>query len=121
MIEADALGSIGADHLFARLPRDTAESLTAEQRAAIRRAADERIWTYNHPINVRLGLPLPFGRVFVSIVAGRERRNAVRRQSERLANPLATRGNLALLAAAVGILIIAGIAGALVFLAILGT
>ena len=34
-----AIGSIGADQLFARLPQETAESLTAEQRAAIRRAA----------------------------------------------------------------------------------
>jgi hypothetical protein len=115
-----ALGSIGADQLFARLPQEMAESLTAEQRAAIRRAADDRAWTYDHPVNVRLSVPLPFGRFFLGIVAGRERRNAVRLQSERLANPLATPGNLVLLAAAVGVLILAGITGALVFLALHG-
>lgn len=53
-------------------------------------------WRGGHPVNVRLSVPLPFGRYFLTIVAGSERRNAARRASERRRHPLATFGNVVL-------------------------
>ena len=48
-----------------------------------------------HPVNLRLSIPLPFGRYYVTLVAGKERRGAERLASERRKNPLLTFGNLA--------------------------
>ncbi len=48
-----------------------------------------------HPVNLRLSIPLPFGRYYVTLVAGKERRRADRLASERRKHPLLTFGNLA--------------------------
>ena len=48
-----------------------------------------------HPVNLRLSIPLPFGRYYVTLVAGKERRGAERLASERRKHPLLTFGNLA--------------------------
>ena len=48
-----------------------------------------------HPVNLRLSIPLPFGRYYVTLVAGKERRGAERLTSERRKHPLLTFGNLA--------------------------
>lgn len=47
-----------------------------------------------HPINIRLSLPLGFGRYYVTVVAGRERRSRERIASERDRHPLVSLGNL---------------------------
>ena len=48
-----------------------------------------------HPVNLRFGIPLPFGRYYVTLVAGKERRGGERLASERRKHPLLTFGNVA--------------------------
>ncbi len=47
-----------------------------------------------HPLNLRVSLPLPFGRWYVTLVAGRERRGKDRLVEEREKHPLETAPNL---------------------------
>jgi hypothetical protein len=53
-------------------------------------------WSANHFINIRLSIPLVFTRVYVTLVAGKERRSAERRRADRQEHPLRTWGNMAL-------------------------
>ncbi len=48
-----------------------------------------------HPVNLRFSIPLPFGRYYVTLVAGKERRGTERLASERRKHPLLTFGNVA--------------------------
>ncbi len=48
-----------------------------------------------HPVNLRLSIPLPVGRYYVTLVAGKERRGTERLASERRKHPLLTFGNVA--------------------------
>lgn len=65
-------------------------------------------WGARHTINLRLSIPFGFGRYYVTIVAGPERRSEARRKAERRLHPLATFGNIALCA---GCGIVVGLAG----------
>ena len=60
-------------------------------------AADEEAsagrWDSKHFINIRLSIPLIFMRVYVTFVAGKERRCKARRRDERKKHPLGTLGN----------------------------
>jgi hypothetical protein len=59
----------------------------------------------DHPINIRLSIPLLFGRRYhLTVVAGRERRRPDRLIGERRKHPLATRRNLTIILA-VGVII----------------
>lgn len=60
--------------------------------------ADSESWRTQHAINVRVTIPLPFVRCYLTIVGGKERRNPKRRQDERRKNPLATKWNIFFLA-----------------------
>jgi hypothetical protein len=53
-------------------------------------------WNNNHFINIRLSIPLVFTRIYVTLVAGKERRCAERRRADRQEHPLRTWGNMAL-------------------------
>lgn len=86
-------GEVVEQRFFDRLPPHIVASLTVEQRSAIAAAAGEPEWT-GHPINIRFSLPALFGRAYVTIVAGRERRDGRRRHHDRTRNPLNTVGNL---------------------------
>ncbi|MCC6466753.1 MAG: hypothetical protein IT563_00415 [Alphaproteobacteria bacterium] len=55
--------------------------------------AGDRVWVA-HPVDIRVSLPLPFGRYYLTLVAGPERRSAARLAGDRQARPLATAGNL---------------------------
>lgn len=46
------------------------------------------------PVDLRLTLPVPGRPVFLSVVAGRERRSATRLEEERRRHPLHTAGNI---------------------------
>lgn len=48
----------------------------------------------HHPVDLRMTLPLPGHPVFVSVLAGRERRSPERRWRERRLHPLHTLGNI---------------------------
>lgn len=52
-------------------------------------------WSNVHPIDLRLSIPLPTGRYYVTLVAGRERRGFARRAADARRHPLITWGNLA--------------------------
>lgn len=53
----------------------------------------ERDWG-RHPLNLRVSLPTPFGRWYVTLIAGRERRRKERLIEDREKNPLTTMPNL---------------------------
>lgn len=78
-----------------RLPEDQRRGFTPAQLAALDKALDANNPT-RHSINLRLTL---FGRAYLVLLAGPERRNRERRVQEREKHPLSTPGNLAALAA----------------------
>lgn len=119
MTQEPGAGDPGANQLLARLPGDVLDSLSTEQVRAIRKAAAERGWGNDHFTNIRLSVPLPFRPVYFSVVAGRERRNAVRRRTLGLQHPLRTFGNAVFAALAVWLLLLAGLVAVLIHSSIL--
>jgi hypothetical protein len=100
------------ERFLARLPAEISSGLSAAQREAISRAAADRPWS-SHPVDIRVSLPLPFTRVYLTLVAGTERRNAARRAVERLRHPLIRFGNLVFGVVAMVLLYIAAMIGVL--------
>ncbi len=82
-----------------RLERETREGLSDNSSATVRKAPGGEPWGNDHPVNIRLSIPLLFGRYYVTIVAGKERRSGERMASERKKHPLMKLGNLAVMAA----------------------
>jgi hypothetical protein len=78
-----------------RLPEGLRASFTPAQLAALDKALDANNPT-RHSINLRLTL---FGRAYLVLLAGPERRDRARRVEEREKHPLSTPGNIAALAA----------------------
>ena len=96
------MGEVRAEQFLRVLAPNVRDSLSAEQLRAIRAAAEKNPWE-NHPVDLRFSLPTPFGRVYLALIAGRERRSAARRAMDRDRFPLLTLGNLVLLAAFLGL------------------
>jgi hypothetical protein len=67
-------------------------------------------WSGAHPVNIRITLPTPWGRIFLLLLAGSERRGPVRRRVERARHPLATFGNLLVMLLLGGLVGLAGLA-----------
>jgi hypothetical protein len=61
---------------------------------AAERAAIGRTQWGQHPINLRLSLPLLFGRYYVVVLAGKERRSQAGLMGERANHPLPRFGNV---------------------------
>lgn len=80
--------------LMVRLPRRVRRSFDHEQLLALRQAAEEMAWG-EHPIDIRLSLPLPRARHYLVLIGGRERRDGRRRAGERRRHPLVRTGNIA--------------------------
>lgn len=57
-----------------------------------------REWSSDHPLNIRVSIPLGVGRYYVTLVAGKERRARARLAMDRRQNPLDTPGNVLFLA-----------------------
>jgi hypothetical protein len=93
MPDGTASGRVVEDRFFDRIPPHILASFTAEQRNAIAMAAGEQP-RRDHTVNIRMSVPLLVGRYYLTIMGGRERRNALRRRSERSHNPLRTVGNM---------------------------
>ena len=74
-------------------PRDTLGCL-GEPDIANRKTPGGAPWESDHPINLRLSIPLLFKRYYVTIIAGEEHRGSDRLAAERQKHPLVTRGNL---------------------------
>ncbi len=77
---------------------------------AQRRAPGAVPWESKHPINIRLSIPLPFGRYYLTIVAGKERRGTERRAQDRQEHPIVRKGNVIFLLALGSVLGLAGLA-----------
>lgn len=99
--------------LFERLPEDVDRRLAPDVRQALSKAAAERAWN-GHPVDIRMSVPLPFGRCYLALVAGRERREPDRRRAERRARALVTAGNVLFVLATVALFYGALAAAALV-------
>jgi hypothetical protein len=96
--------SIPAEALYRKAPETPhpAEGGSDQERAAAAPARPEgaptkREWTGDHPLNIRVSLPTPFGRYYLTLVGGRERRAGTRRAAERQKHPLDTPANIAFL------------------------
>ncbi len=74
-------------------------------------------WESDHPINLRLSIPLLFKRYYVTIVAGEDRRSPERLAAERQKHPIKTTANVILLFATGAVLGLA-VLGAIQLLAI---
>jgi hypothetical protein len=85
--------SAAADSLMNRMSTEMRDTFTPAQRQAVGRAVIEAK-TRDFLVNLRLTL---FG-AFFNIIIGRENRNPVRQAQERQRHPLATPGNLFVLA-----------------------
>ena len=66
-------------------------------------ARNNKAWTADHALNLRLSVPMIGGRFYTTLVAGRERRSPERRAAERLKHPLITRRNVKALSVILGL------------------
>ena len=82
-----------------RLEQEACEGLSDSSSASTRQAPGGETWGNDHPVNIRLSIPLLFGRYYVTLVAGKERRSGERLASERKKYPLMKLGNLVVMAA----------------------
>ena len=97
------MGEVRAEQFMRVLAPDVRDSLSAEQERAIRAAAEKNPWD-NHPVDFRFSLPTPFGRIYLAVIGGRERRSAARRAMDRNRFPAFTIGNLVVLTAVLGLI-----------------
>jgi hypothetical protein len=81
------------DWILARLPDEIHSRLTPDIREALAQAVAPPRWR-DHPIDIRFSIPLPFGRYYVALVLGPERRNDERRKAESTARRVMTPANL---------------------------
>jgi len=86
------MNEVRAELFLRRLPPEVRSSLDPKQEEAIRSAAGGRS-AASHPVDIRLSLPLPWGRFYLAIAGGQERRNPARRARDRRLRPLTTTGN----------------------------
>lgn len=82
--------------LLERLPQAIRASFTPEQEEALS-AFVAPAPAITHPVDLRLTIPVPGRPMFVSVLAGPERRSKTRRSLERKRHPLRTLGNLVFL------------------------
>lgn len=96
---------------LSRLPPEFVRSLTSEQRALLLQSLPGRAWR-RHPVDLRFSIPW-FGRgLFVTVVAGTERRSPKRRSADRERYPLHRVGNLLFLCGLAALLYALVITGA---------
>ncbi len=109
MPDGSIVVSTAGASILDRIPPHILAGFTAEQRAAIGAAARDSAVSAR-AVNLRLSIPFPFRRVYLTILAGRERRGDERRKSDRGAHPLRTAGNfMFVIAAAIGFYVIAAV------------
>ncbi len=77
-----------------RFGQETREGLSDSSSASVRKAPGGEPWGNDHPVNIRLSIPLLFTRYYLTVVAGKERRHPERRENERRKHPFVTFGNL---------------------------
>ena len=93
------MGEVRAEQLMRSLAPAVRDELTSDQETAIREAIKHGDWD-QHPVDLRLTIPTPFGRYYATFIAGPERRNPARRAADRVRRPLVTMGNIVFFASA---------------------
>jgi hypothetical protein len=88
--------------LLDRLPAHMRGRLPVDLEAALADIAVHGPWR-SHPVDIRISIPLPFRRFYVTIVAGPERRSSARRASDRRSRQLASFGNVLFVLAVVAV------------------
>lgn len=80
------------ERFFSRIPKDIAESFNDDQLLAIKQAFAENS-SRSHALDLRLSVPALFGRIYLVVIAGPERRRRAgrirplpRRRTTRIAN-----------------------------------
>jgi len=94
----------------ARIDPETAASFTPRQLAAIHHAFALRTLP-RHSLDVRRSIPTPWGRIYLAIIAGREKRGAARRSAEQVLRGAGVVADLALLGAFTLMLLMIGAGG----------
>jgi hypothetical protein len=84
-------------------PIETAQRRPSGASSAGRVADDRHLyagreWSSDHPLNIRVSIPLGVGRYYITLVAGKERRARARIALDRHQHPLDTPGNVLFLA-----------------------
>ncbi len=97
------------ERLSAVEPQDASDSL-GEPGIANRKTSSAVPWESDHPVNLRLSIPLLFKSYYVTIVVGGERRCPDRLTAERRKHPVVTRGNLFFFALVGTVIGLAGLA-----------
>ncbi len=82
-----------ADRTTAAEPQEP-PGVIGEPGKADRTAPGGPPWRSDHPVNIRLSIPLLSRRYYLTLVAGTERRSAQRMAEERKKHPLAKTGNV---------------------------
>ena len=77
--------------------------------AAAGERREAREWGSDHPVNIRLSIPLGFGRYYLTVLGGKERRSAERLAAERKKHPLLKAGNIAVFAVVIALGTVSGI------------
>ena len=102
------MGEVRAEGLMRAIDPIVRAGLSMKQEDAIRAAAQQDAWKSN-PIDLRVVLPSPFGRFYLALVGGGERRSASRLAVERARHPLSGAANRAIVGAVAVVLVLAGI------------
>ncbi len=99
------MGDVRAEQLMRAVEPEIRESLSPQQERAIREAAQRSSWD-SHSLDLRLSCPTPFGRYYITLIGGCDRRSGARRDKDRSFRPLVTIGNIAFFAS---VTVIAGL------------
>jgi hypothetical protein len=102
------MGEVRAEGLLRAIDPVVRAGLSLKQEDAIRTAARQDVWK-RHPVDIHMALPTPFGRFYLALVGGRERRSAARLAVERNRHPLAGAGNLAMVGIVIATVALAGL------------
>ena len=82
-----------------RPAEETPKRFSGDSSPSLRKSPDGEPWGNDHPVNIRLSIPLLFARYYVTIVTGKERRSGGRRAGERKKHSLVKVGNLTVMVA----------------------
>ncbi|MEX2450556.1 MAG: hypothetical protein WD407_06850 [Rhodospirillales bacterium] len=78
--------------LFAKLSAELLASFSDDQKRALHKAVSDA--AAYPPVNIRLTIPLPGRRFYVTILSGQEKRSHDRRRHERTRHPVRTVANI---------------------------
>ena len=84
----------GSDVAERQMEEASASPASTKTPSATRHQYAGREWTSDHSLNIRVSIPLVFGRYYITIVAGKERRARARLAKDKLQHPLDTPGNV---------------------------